>query len=340
MKPQLTDAQKAKIALTRDALRQERTTLDSMIASLRLQKTNPFVRDAVPAALMSRALQYAVTQGIMLQYPYTVWRNVFQLDTDMPEGADTKVFTIWEQSGMAEWYRGGGKHPNVATGKREINIPFHSLTEAFTLDWMEMRGNAYAGINGEALKAAAALSALDRKVENIVFLGDAAMNRLGLLDHSNITTANMTTGTWSTATAAQIIADIQYGINAVCTQCTDDEDFQNMQVDVMMSPTNYRRCTSMLANSYSNENIEQVLRRLDGKFGRLINSPKHGSYDSGTNVTFGTFSDANSCVVSLSVDRGLVPATRSEGFIEQPFETKLYGLHIKYPLRFWQGNNA
>lgn len=332
---------KDRILQTARMLDKQRISLDSEIRGWAIKSAvNSVVRDAVPAALMQRALQYAVTQGIMLQTTYTVWRDIFPIDSDMPAGADTKIFTIWENSGMAEWYRGGGKHPNVAVGKREVSIPFHSLTEAFTVDWLEMLGSGYAGVNVEAEKAAAALAALDRKVENIVFLGDSSMNRLGLLDHTNITTANMTTGTWSTATAAEIIADLQYGINAVCTQAKDDEDFQNMQVDVMMDPSNYRTCTSKLANSYTNENIEQVLRKLDGKFGRFINSPKHGSYDSGTNVTFGPFSDASSNVVSISMDRERMPADNRGSFIEQPFVTKLYGYHLKYPLRFWQGNNG
>jgi len=333
MKYELTDAMKERILQTARLLDKQRFEMDSEIRRYCIQ-------DAVPASLMSRALQYAVTQGILQITSYSVWREVFELDTDMPAGADTKIYTIWESSGMAEWYRGGGKHPNVAVGKREVSVPFHTLTEAFTIDWLEMLGSSYAGVNVEADKAAAAMAALDRKVEDIVFLGDAAMNRLGILDHANITTAAMTTGTWSGATAANIIIDLQLGINNVVDQCTDDEDFQNMQVDVMMSPTNYRICTSKLANTYSNENIEQVLRRLDGKFGRFINSPKHGSYDSGTNVTFGPFSDASTNVVSLSMDRERLPEDNRGAFIEQPFCTKIYGYHLKYPLRMWQGNNG
>ena len=296
--------------------------------------------DATPAPLMGRALEYAVTRALYLITTYTVWRDVFPIDTDMPDGADTKKYTIWEAAGMAAWYRGGGKHPNVAIGSKEVSIPFHSITTEFTVDWLEMIASSYAGINTEAEKARACMQYLDRKVESIVFEGDSAMNRPPLIDHPNITSGNMTTGTWTTATAAEIIADCQYGITQIVTQCKDDADFQPMLVDIMVSPTNYRIVTSKEANSYNNRTIEGVLQTLDGKFGRFINSPKHGSIDSGTNATFGVFGDMDTLCVSLSMDRRRMPPNDKGYLIEQPMVTKIGMLHIKYPLRFWQGANA
>lgn len=296
--------------------------------------------DAVPSALMARALEYAVTQAIYLITSYTVWRSIIPIDSDMPRGADSKIYTIWEAAGMAEWYRGGGKHPNVSIGQRRISIPFDSITTSFTVDWLEMLGSSYAGVSVEAEKAKACFEYLDRKVESIVFEGDAAHDRPPLIDHTNITAGNMTTGTWSSATAAQILADCKYGITQVVTQCTDDEDFQPMMVDIMLSPTHQRMVTSYVANAYTNQTIEGVLRASDGKFGRFINSPKHGSVDSGTNITFGALSDKNSICVSLSMDRERMPQDNRGHFVEQPFITKIGRLHVKHPLRFWQGNNA
>lgn len=343
--PTLTDEMREAIYQNLVKLNDESVAIDSDLRKIAIDDAvknavQAGVKDAVPAALMARALEYAVTQGLYLITSYTVWRSVFPLDTDMPSGADTKIYTIWESSGMAEWYRGGGKHPNVAIGQRRVSIPFHAITEAFTIDYLEMLGSAYAGVSTEAEKAKACYEALDRKVEKIVFEGDAAMDRPGLVDHPNITSGNMPTGTWSGATAAQIIADCKYGINQIVTQCTDDEDFQAMKVDIMLSPLNHRRVTSIEANSYTNETIERVLQKSDGKFGKFINSPKHGSLDSGTNITFGVFDDKATICVSLSMDRERIPADVRGGFTEQPFMTKIGRLHVKYPLRFWQGDNA
>jgi hypothetical protein len=173
-----------------------------------------------------------------------------------------------------------------------------------------------------------------------VFAGDSTMDRPPLIDHPNITSGNMTTGTWSTATAAEIIADCQYGITQVVTQCANDANFQPMMVDIMVSPANYRIVTSKQANDYNNRTIEAVLQTLDRKFGRFINSPQHGAIDSGTNATFGVFGDMDTMCVSLSMDRRRMPPNDKGYLIEQPMASKVGRLHIKYPLRFWQGANA
>ncbi|MCW8965424.1 MAG: DUF2184 domain-containing protein, partial [Candidatus Pacearchaeota archaeon] len=298
------------------------------------------LEDAVPAPIMGRALEYAVTRAMYLITTYVIWREVFPIDKDMPDGADTKKFTIMNAAGMAEWYRGGGKHPNVAIGAREVSIAFHTITTSFSIDWLEMIASTYAGVNTEAEKARACMEHLDRKVEDIVFAGDATMDRPPLIDHPNITSGNMPTGTWSTATAAEIIADCQYGITQIVSQCANDDNFQPMLVDIMVSPTNHRIVTSKQANDFNNETIEGVLRTLDGKFGRFINSPKHGSIDSGTNATFGVFNDIDTLCVSLSMDRRRMPPNDMGYLIEQPMATKIGRLHVKHPLRFWQGANA
>ena len=343
----LTDGERAAVMKAATKLMTDAKWLDEKFEALGASKevraklmAGVDIRDAIPAQMMARALEYAVAQAIYITTTYTVWRSVLPIDTDMPAGADTKVYTIWEAAGMAEWYRGGGKHPSVEVGQRRITINFSVISTSFTIDWLEMLGNSYAGVNSEAEKARACFDYLDRKVESIVFEGDTTMDRPPLIDHPNITSGNMTTGSLASATAAEFLADMKYGITQVYDQCKDDEAFLPMMVDIMLSPTLYRIATSKIANSYTNQTIEQVLRASDGKFGRFIVSPKHGSVDSGTNITFGTFGDRDSLCVSLSMDRQRITPTVLGSVTNQPVVSKIGRLHVKRPLRFWQGANA
>lgn len=302
-----------------------------------------YMRDAIASKLLSRALEYAVNKAIYKITNYTVWRDIFPLDTDMPAGAASKVYKIWSRAGMAQWYRGGGRHPNVAIGVTEVEIPFHNMTTAFTIDYLEMMASNYAGVNTEAEKAAACMEALDNMIEELVFLGDATVDRPGVIDHPNITEGAMPTGDWDdTATAAQIIADCQYGIDQVANQSKNDKKFKSMLVDIMLSPELYRIISSRIANTYTDETIEKVLRKADGKFGQFIESPMHGTTEGGAgdNVSFGPFSDPDTNVVSLSLDGERLPPDDRGMIVEQPFASKFGRYHLKYPLRTWQGNNA
>ena len=350
MKRIMTDAQKLATANDMARLTKMRHAIDDEIALRRIKDSTMagldagHFTDATPAALMERALEYAVAQGVYEIEKYTVWRDVLPLDRDMPAGANTKRYTVWSGSGKAAWYRGGGRFPNVSIGQKPIDIPFHSMTSAFSLDWIEMRASGYAGVSVEAEKAKRAYMALDEKVEELVFLGDAAMARPPLINHPLVETDGLATGDWDNpaTTAALIITDIQGVINAIVENCNGDKAFKNLKVSLMCSPQIYRILTSTVANAYSNETIAQVLAKVDGKFGTIIESPMHGvtAGGSGDNVSFGPFDDPESNVVALSVDAERVPPDNRGHYINQPFETKFGIYHCKYPDRFFAATGA
>jgi len=357
MKRELTDAQKAQIQKITDALLADARAINDALVLLRNANTlqripgvGPMLqdrglfKDAVAAQLMAKALEYAVAQGILEVRKYNVWRDVFPIDRDMPAGADQKVFTIWSGSATAAWYRGGGKHPNVSIGAQEVKVPYSALTLAFTIDWLEMLATSYAGVSAEAMKAAQVIQGLDDFVEDLVFLGDSAMSRPGLIDHTSITQANLTNGDWndSGTTAAEIVQDVQVVLNTIVTASTGDRRMKGLQIYAMCSPTHYRKVTSTIANTYTNQTIAQLLTATDPMFGGFIESPMHGETAGGAGdyVSFGPFADPDSNNVSLSMDAVRMPPDVRGGFIEQPMCTKAHGYHCRYPYRFLQGEGA
>jgi hypothetical protein len=349
-KKKLTQDELAMIAQDKAALAVEEKSINDMLSVARAQQAlkmlqdHGLLKDATPAALTQRALEYAVAQGVYEIERYNVWREAFPLDTDMPPGADVKKYTIWSGAGIAQWYRGGGKHPNVAIGQVEKTILFHPLSVAFTVDYLEMLGSAYAGVNVEAEKAGRCYTSLDNQIEELVYIGDAAADRPGLIDHPNIATGNLPSGSWDDAgtTAADIIADLKFMIDTIVAQSEGDKAFKGLKIYFQMAPTMYRIVTSRIANSYSDETIEGVMAKSDGRFGGFIESPMHGTTAGGAGdyVSAGTFMDAASNVVSLSMDAVRMPVNDMGMVKEQPFVSKFGRYHVKYPLRFFQGEGA
>lgn len=346
-KRELTDAQRQEIA---DAKAKIKAFGDAINHDLRLHKANAVdhFSDAVPAQLMQRALEYAVAQGIMESVTETVWRQVFPIDRDMPVGARTKIYTIWSGAAMSAWYRGGSKHPNVAIGARQVTIEFNHQSSAFTIESLEMMAADYAGVSVEAMKYAKVIEGFDNSIEDIMFLGDAAMNYVGLIDHPNITQANLTNGDWDNPAltpaeiAAAIIQDVKDAITTIVTANNSSREFRSKKVYAMCSPVMHRIATTTIANVYTNETVETILLKTDPKFGGFIESPIHGTTAGGANdyISFGVFDSIDAICVPISMDAQRMPADDRGMVIEQPFVSCFASLHVKQPLWFLQGEGA
>lgn len=340
-KKQLTDAERQELADARATLADIGMGLDQ---ELKVHKVDASLADAVPAALMARALEYAVAQGILESTPEVVWRDVFPLDRDMPKGARTKRYTIWSGSAMSAWYKGGSKHPNVAVGSRDVTITFEYRSAALTIESIEMMASDYAGVNVEAMKYAKVLEGFDNDIEDLMFIGDAAANYVGLIDHTNITQGNLTNGDWDAAatTAAEIMQDVKDVITAMVVANKSAKNFRSKKVFAMCSPTIYRVGTTKIANVYTNETVETILLKTDPKFGGFIESPIHGTTAGGADdyISFGAFNDVESICVPLSMDAERMPPNDQGMLIEQPFVTCIASLHVKQPLHFYQGEGA
>jgi hypothetical protein len=338
---ELTDAQRQKIEDARAVLVQ---VGDALNRELSLHKAEHSVSDAVPATLMRRALEYAVSQGVMEATTATVWREVFPIDRDMPKGARTKIYTVWSGSALAAWYRDGAKHPNVAVGSHEVPITFDYMSTSFTLSSLEMMGASYAGVSVEAMKFAKVLEGFDNKIEDLMFIGEAAKNYIGLIDHTNITQANLTNGDWDAAatTAANIMQDVKDAITTIVDATNAARNFRGKKIYAMCSPVMYRIGTTTIANTYTNETVETVLLKTDPKFGGFIESPMHGTTDGGSDdyISFGPFDTDEAICVPISMDAERMPPDDRGMTIEQPFVTCVAGLHVKQPLWFLQGEGA
>ena len=339
----MTDAQRQ---VVEDTKQKVRMFGDAINTDLRRHKfsDNAQITDTVPAAIMARALEYAVAQGVMETNTMVTWREVFPIDRDMPKGAKTKIYTIYSGSGMSAWYRAGSKHPNVAIGSREVPIVFNARSAAFTIESLEMMAADYAGVNVEAMKFARVLEGFDNDIEDIMFLGDAAMLYSGLIDHPNITQANLVTGDWDlvATTPALIIADVQAVIAAMVAANGSSRKFRGKKIKFMLSPELYLRVTTTIANTYTNETIETVLLNTNSRFGGFIESPIHGETAGGAGdyISCGVFDDINAICVPMSMDAERMPPDDRGMTIEQPFVSKFAALHVKEPLWFYQAESA
>lgn len=341
----LTDAQRQEIEDAKIWLADEAQNINKELRAISIGLSDASFADDIPAALMERTLEYAVAQGIIEATTRVIWREVFPIDRDMPKGARTKVYTIYSGAGMSAWYRYDGKHPNVAVGARQVSITFKTRTLSFTLDALEMLAADYAGVSVEALKAARVFQAFDNDLEDLYFIGETVTGYYGLIDHPNITQGNLTTGNWDsypTTTAQNMVDDVKDIITTMIVANKSSQKFRGLKIFVMCSPEIYRLGTTVIANTYSNQTVEQVLLGTDPRFGGFIESPMHGETEGGAGdyMSFGAFQDRDSICVPMSMDAERQRPDDRGMTIEQPFATTFAPLHVKEPLHFYQAESA
>lgn len=301
--------------------------------------------DAVPAELLARSLEYVVQTAVTVAHTETVWRTVFPLDTDMPAGAVTKVYTIYDGVAMAAWYVEGAKHPNVAVGSTRKTISFSPFSNAYTLNVLSLMKAQYAGFAEETQKAARAQEGHDEFFEQLFFVGDSTAGYSGLVDHPNITSGSLTAGDWndSTTTAAEIIADVGGIIQTIVTANEGNPKFRGKKIDIVLKPSMGFILRTTIANTYTNESIEAILRKMYGEYlGRIIDAPILAATAAGAGdyVWFGVFSDMNAICAPVSMDTVSMPRDDRGMEIEQPYVSMAAPLHVKEPLWFYQAEGA
>lgn len=85
-----------------------------------------------------------------------------------------------------------------------------------------------------------------------VYIGDTGLGLKGLLNHGSIiTTGNAVTGTWSIATVAQILADINELLNAVWSA----SGFKACPADLLLPPKQFSLLASTIVSSAGNQSV-------------------------------------------------------------------------------------
>lgn len=95
-------------------------------------------------------------------------------------------------------------------------------------------------------------------VDKMVYTGDTVLGLTGMLNHASLAnTGNAVTGTWGTATPAQILADVNSLLNSVWTTAATAV----MPNKLLVSPTEYNILVSTLISTAGNISILEFLKR-------------------------------------------------------------------------------
>jgi len=169
------------------------------------------------------ALGFVVAQTTIIEpgvyrtiYPDIQYRSLIPVDTSGSEFATSVTYYSSDQYGKADWINGNADDiPRAGTNRAQHQTPVHTAGIGYGYGWEEIGRAQLLGINLPNEDAMAARRASEELVDRVALYGDVAKGFTGLFNATGVTPVAATTGSWSTATPVQIVADMNAALMKV-----------------------------------------------------------------------------------------------------------------------------
>jgi hypothetical protein len=203
------------------------------------------VVDAVPYLTQFRVdtQSGAIAQQMVLQtlqelfrheYAAKKWANagLINMSTSLNEGVNEYSYVEVLHTGEAAIVSPDGTDAPAADVQGRNNMrQVHTISDFVTFTTQDIRQARMQGFFDIAQeKAVAAREAMDLKINNLIRTGEESKGLRGITNAPGITVANATTGNWTTASGAQIVADI---VNAANAQISDTDEVEEPNTGVL-----------------------------------------------------------------------------------------------------------
>ena len=169
------------------------------------------------AVFFTRELEYIKSQLYNIKYPEYTATILMPVDSSAGAGAETIVYRQFDSVGMMKIMASyGDDAPESDVKGIEFFTPVKSLRGAYSYSIQDIRNAMHVGRPLQSMKGEAARRSYEQAVNDIAWKADGSSQYgglFGMLYNPNTTKSPAPTGTWSGATADQIIADVNFLIN-------------------------------------------------------------------------------------------------------------------------------
>jgi len=185
--------------------------------------------DASGQVFFARQLEYIEAQVYKVLYSDLKWRQLFPIDTSVPEGVKSTTYQVMDKAGQSKWINTGAKDiPRVDIAGAEQTDPVHWGANSYGYNIGELASARHLGMNLDAAKAEASRRAHEQMMSDAVWLGNTKLGFTGIFTTGNgIPRTTVPTGvggvTWDLKTPDEILADINLGFSTVVEDTKEAE---------------------------------------------------------------------------------------------------------------------
>ena len=142
-------------------------------------------------------------------YPDIQYPGLIPVDTSAPEWIKSVTYYSSDKIGKADWINGNSDDiPLASTERSKFETSVHMAGICYGYGLEEISQAQMMGIALTADDANAARRAYEEMVDRVALAGDASKGFSGLFSFPGVTAGSAVTGNWSTASADQILADV------------------------------------------------------------------------------------------------------------------------------------
>ncbi|KAA8712939.1 DUF2184 domain-containing protein [Pseudomonas cannabina] len=142
-------------------------------------------------------------------YPDIQYPGLIPVDTSAPEWIKSVTYYSSDKIGKADWINGNSDDiPLASTERSRFETSVHMAGIGYGYGLEEISQAQIMGIALTADDANAARRAYEEMVDRVALAGDASKGFSGLFSFPGVTAGSAVTGNWSTASADQILADV------------------------------------------------------------------------------------------------------------------------------------
>lgn len=291
------------------------------------------VLDANGVAFFERQLEVVKSRVFEVKYPELTFRKIFPIDSSVDPGANSVVAQHYGIAGDAKIISGSAHDiPRVDISAGETIYPVKMLADSFSYTIKEIKSAQMSGVPLNQKKANAARYILEKTLNRIAFLGDAATNLLGLFTDPNVPEGNCITGNWPAATADQIVADIVDCLNHVY----NDSQGNEIPDTLLISPPAYSIITSKQRSVSSDKTIFAWLMEnipfFNGNPQSIVPSPNCiDASDTTTDVIVAMARNPEKLEYCIPEEINFLPEQPTGLEFVVPAYAQSAGLHVYYP---------
>jgi hypothetical protein len=182
------------------------------------------IRNDADGIFLARELDYVKAQAYDIKYTRLSGMQVVPVVTDTPNWAETITYSMWDQVGMAKIVSNYADDlPRVDVFGREYSTRVKTIGDAYGYNLQEIEAARGTGKPLDSMKSRVARNVMDRKLNKIIWTGEANSDLQGALTHPNIGHKAVAAGagggtSWDGKTGMEMYTDLASAVRGVPAQ--------------------------------------------------------------------------------------------------------------------------
>lgn len=174
------------------------------------------VTDASETLVFARQLEHVKNRVYKTQYAELKGRSLVPISNEAGPNKEFITYRVWTGVTMAMLVSNyATDFPTVAASAQELFLKFHDFGNAYEYSVRDLELAAAAGVPLQQMDADLARQGHELAIDEAIAIGVPQVKTYGITNHPNVSLLTLPTGTWSSATGLQLLADLNYMITAM-----------------------------------------------------------------------------------------------------------------------------